>query len=96
MRDGISRAIIHTAGRSDIDSEMMTELKNICKRNQTRRDLFVADAIPASTLLRGRRNFFKEINFTGIVLTKMDGDARGGAALSVLSVTASRYFHRSR
>jgi signal recognition particle subunit SRP54 len=87
MRDGISLAIIDTAGRLHIDSEMMTELKNICKETKPDEIFFVADSMTGQDAVTVASEFYKEINFTGIVLTKMDGDARGGAALSVLSVT---------
>jgi signal recognition particle subunit SRP54 len=86
-RDGISLAIIDTAGRLHIDAEMMTELKNICKESRPDEIFFVADAMTGQDAVTVAAEFFKEIHFTGIVLTKMDGDARGGAALSVLNVT---------
>jgi signal recognition particle subunit SRP54 len=87
IRDGISLAIIDTAGRLHIDAEMMTELKNICKESRPDEIFFVADAMTGQDAVTVAAEFFKEIHFTGIVLTKMDGDARGGAALSVLNVT---------
>jgi signal recognition particle subunit SRP54 len=66
---------------------MMTELKNICKESRPDEIFFVADAMTGQDAVTVAAEFFKEIHFTGIVLTKMDGDARGGAALSVLNVT---------
>jgi signal recognition particle subunit SRP54 len=87
LRDGISLAVIDTAGRLQIDSEMMAELKNICKEAKPDEIFFVADAMTGQDAVEVAAEFYKEINFTGIVLTKMDGDARGGAALSVVNVT---------
>ena len=86
-RDGISLAIIDTAGRLHIDTEMMAELKNICKEAKPDEIFFVADAMTGQDAVNVAAEFHKEISFTGIVLTKMDGDARGGAALSILNVT---------
>jgi len=86
-RDGISLAIIDTAGRLHIDTEMMAELKNICKEAKPDEIFFVADAMTGQDAVNVAAEFYKEISFTGIVLTKMDGDARGGAALSILNVT---------
>jgi signal recognition particle subunit SRP54 len=86
-REGISLAIIDTAGRLHIDTEMMAELKDICKEAKPDEIFFVADAMTGQDAVNVAAEFYKEINFTGIVLTKMDGDARGGAALSILNVT---------
>jgi signal recognition particle subunit SRP54 len=86
-RDGISLAIIDTAGRLHIDTEMMAELKNICSEAKPDEIFFVADAMTGQDAVNTAAEFYKEISFTGIVLTKMDGDARGGAALSILNVT---------
>jgi signal recognition particle subunit SRP54 len=86
-RDGISLAIVDTAGRLHIDSDMMAELKDICKEAKPDEIFFVADAMTGQDAVNVAAEFYKEISFTGIVLTKMDGDARGGAALSILNVT---------
>jgi signal recognition particle subunit SRP54 len=86
-REGISLAIIDTAGRLHIDPEMMAELKNICDEAKPDEIFFVADAMTGQDAVTVAAEFHKEINFTGVILTKMDGDARGGAALSILNVT---------
>jgi signal recognition particle subunit SRP54 len=86
QREGISLAIIDTAGRLHIDQEMMAELKNICNEAKPDEIFFVADAMTGQDAVNVATEFHKEINFTGVILTKMDGDARGGAALSILNV----------
>ncbi len=88
-REGLSLAIIDTAGRLHIDAEMMTELKNICSEAKPDGIFFVADAMTGQDAVTVAVEFHKEIHFTGLVLTKMDGDARGGAALSILSETGA-------
>lgn len=88
-REGISLAVIDTAGRLHIDPEMMTELKNICNEAQPDEVFFVADAMTGQDAVSVAEEFYKEIRFTGVVLTKMDGDARGGAALSIRTVTGA-------
>jgi signal recognition particle subunit SRP54 len=87
QQEGLSLAIIDTAGRLHIDTEMMTELKDICKAAKPDEIFFVADAMTGQDAINVATEFHKEISFTGIILTKMDGDARGGAALSILDVT---------
>jgi signal recognition particle subunit SRP54 len=86
-RDGISLAIIDTAGRLHIDADMMTELKDICSESKPDEIFFVADAMTGQDAVNVAQEFFKEVHFSGVILTKMDGDARGGAALSILNVT---------
>ncbi len=82
-----SLAIIDTAGRLHIDHEMMNELKELCSLAKPEEILFVADAMTGQDAVNTATEFHREVNFTGVVLTKMDGDARGGAALSILNVT---------
>jgi signal recognition particle subunit SRP54 len=89
QREGHSLAIIDTAGRLHIDAEMMAELKNICSEAKPDGIFFVADAMTGQDAVTVAAEFHKEIHFTGMVLTKMDGDARGGAALSILSETGA-------
>ncbi len=86
-RDDASLVILDTAGRLHIDKEMMTELKEICSLAKPDEIFFVADAMTGQDAVNVATEFHNEINFTGVVLTKMDGDARGGAALSILDVT---------
>jgi signal recognition particle subunit SRP54 len=86
-RDGNTLVIIDTAGRLHVDAEMMAELKAICQNASPDEILFVADAMTGQDAVNVATEFFREISFTGVILTKMDGDARGGAALSILDVT---------
>ncbi len=79
--------ILDTAGRLHIDEGLMKELKEIKTKVDPREILFVADAMTGQDAVNIARNFNEEIGIDGIVLTKMDGDARGGAALSIRSVT---------
>lgn len=85
--EGNSIAIIDTAGRLHIDTEMMQELKEICTFAEPNEIFFVADAMTGQDAVNVAEQFYHEIHFTGAILTKMDGDARGGAALSILDVT---------
>ncbi|PJA99718.1 MAG: signal recognition particle protein [Ignavibacteriales bacterium CG_4_9_14_3_um_filter_30_11] len=78
--------IIDTAGRLHVDENMMTEvvkIKNIVKPDEI---LFVVDSMTGQDAVNSAKAFNEKINFDGIVLTKLDGDARGGAALSIKSV----------
>jgi signal recognition particle subunit SRP54 len=84
---GYSLAIIDTAGRLHIDAEMMGELKEICSTTKPDEIFFVADAMTGQDAVTVATEFYNEIHYTGAILSKMDGDARGGAALSILDVT---------
>ncbi|HDL86308.1 MAG TPA: signal recognition particle protein [Candidatus Acetothermia bacterium] len=79
--------IIDTAGRLHIDEAMMGELKQIKAAVDPDEILFVADAMTGQEAVNIARTFNDEITFSGVILTKLDGDARGGAALSVNHVT---------
>lgn len=79
--------ILDTAGRLHIDDTLMTELKNIYEAVTPKEVMFVADAMTGQDAVNSARNFADQIGIDGIILTKMDGDARGGAALSIISVT---------
>jgi signal recognition particle subunit SRP54 len=85
--DGTTLVLIDTAGRLHIDEEMMSELKQICKLAEPDEIFFVADAMTGQVALTTAEAFHKELTLTAAILTKMDGDARGGAALSILQVT---------
>ncbi len=87
--DSNSLAIIDTAGRLHIDEQMMQELKDICDISRPDEIFFVADAMTGQDAVTVAEQFNNEISFSGIILTKMDGDARGGAALSILDVTGA-------
>jgi len=86
-RESCSLVIVDTAGRLHIDANMMTELKQICAAAGPDEIFFVADAMTGQDAVNVATEFHREISFTGVILTKMDGDARGGAALSILNST---------
>src|SRR6201998_3633295 len=75
--------LVDTAGRLHIDDELMTELSLLKKELQPSEILFIADAMIGQDAVRSAGEFHKRLGLTGVVLTKLDGDARGGAALSV-------------
>jgi signal recognition particle subunit SRP54 len=79
--------LVDTAGRLHIDDELMTELQDLKRIGQPTEVLYVADAMTGQDAVRSADEFHQRIGTTGIVLTKLDGDARGGAALSAASVT---------
>jgi signal recognition particle subunit SRP54 len=79
--------ILDTAGRLHIDESLMSELKNIRQHVSPREIIFVADSMTGQDAVNIAKNFADQIGIDGIILTKMDGDARGGAALSIISVT---------
>jgi signal recognition particle subunit SRP54 len=78
--------ILDTAGRLHIDEELMQELDAIKKETRPSEILFVADAMTGQDAVKSAKEFDDRLGVTGIVLTKLDGDARGGAALSIKSV----------
>ncbi|MBV9475685.1 MAG: signal recognition particle protein [Acidobacteria bacterium] len=78
--------ILDTAGRLHIDDELMQELKTIRDDARPSEILFVADAMTGQDAVKSAKEFDDRLGVTGIVLTKLDGDARGGAALSIKSV----------
>lgn len=84
---GYTALIIDTAGRLHIDEELMQELQQIKKEVQPHEILFIADAMTGQDAVKSAEAFNKALDVTGIILTKMDGDAKGGAALSVRMVT---------
>ncbi|MFH1148906.1 MAG: signal recognition particle protein [Actinomycetota bacterium] len=86
-RTGNDVVILDTAGRLHIDEEMMQELVDISKALGPSETLLVVDAMTGQDAVNVALAFLEKIDFDGIVMTKMDGDARGGAALSMKSVT---------
>ena len=78
--------IIDTAGRLHIDEEMMDQLKSIIDVSNPNEILFVADGMTGQDAVNSSKSFNDAIDITGIILTKMDGDARGGAALSIKDI----------
>jgi len=79
--------IVDTAGRLHIDEELMTEMERLKKLLNPQEILFVADSMTGQDAVNSAQDFHKRLGLTGVVLTKMDGDARGGAALSIRHVT---------
>ncbi len=86
-REAYSLVIVDTAGRLQIDGEMMAELRAVKEAARPDDVLFVADAMTGRDAVNVAEEFHRQVAFTGVVLSKMDGDARGGAALSILSAT---------
>ncbi len=86
-KGGASVAIIDSAGRSQVDEAMMAELSAIHRRVNPAETLLVADAMTGQEAIAIAQGFHGRLNLTGIILTKMDGDSRGGAAISMRSVT---------
>ncbi|HEX8286365.1 MAG TPA: signal recognition particle protein [Pyrinomonadaceae bacterium] len=83
---GFDTLLIDTAGRLHIDDELMVELEQIKAETRPMEVLFVADAMTGQDAVRSAEEFHRRIGITGVILTKMDGDARGGAALSIKQV----------
>jgi signal recognition particle subunit SRP54 len=83
---GINTVIVDTAGRLAVDIEMMNEIEAIKKAINPSETLFVVDAMTGQDAVNTAKAFNERINFDGVILTKMDGDTRGGAALSIRSV----------
>jgi len=84
---GYDTLIIDTAGRLHIDEELMDELKTIKRELSPHQVLLVADAMTGQDAVIQARAFMHEVDTTGFILSKLDGDARGGAALSITAVT---------
>ena len=95
MRQGLATAkenkndyvLIDTAGRLQIDEKLMTELKNIKELAHPNDILLVVDAMTGQAAVDVAKGFNEQLDITGVVLTKLDGDTRGGAALSIRAVT---------
>lgn len=86
-KEALDTVIIDTAGRLHIDEDMMRELVDIRKRFKPHETLLVVDAMTGQDAVNVAQSFASEVGFDGVILTKLDGDARGGAALSIKSVT---------
>lgn len=86
-QEGRDIVILDTAGRLQIDASLMAELKDIKAKTPPAETLLVADAMTGQEAVNIAKTFNEEVGLDGIVLTKMDGDARGGAALSIKAVT---------
>ncbi|WP_378186808.1 signal recognition particle protein [Aquimarina sp. W85] len=84
--NGFDTVIIDTAGRLAIDEMMMTEIANVHKAINPNETLFVVDAMTGQDAVNTAKAFNEILNFDGVILTKLDGDTRGGAAISIKSV----------
>ncbi|MBX5493701.1 MAG: signal recognition particle protein [Bryobacteraceae bacterium] len=87
VQTGRDVLLVDTAGRLHIDDELMAELQELKEALQPTEILFVADAMTGQDAVKSADEFHKRLGITGVILTKMDGDARGGAALSIRHVT---------
>jgi signal recognition particle subunit SRP54 len=87
VQTGRDVILVDTAGRLHIDEELMTELSELKEQLNPVEILFVADAMTGQDAVKSADEFHKRLGITGVILTKMDGDARGGAALSIRAVT---------
>src|ERR1700722_5708457 len=87
INSGCNFLIVDTAGRLHIDDELMSEMQSLKKILNPQEILFVADAMTGQDAVRSADELHKKLSITGVILTKMDGDARGGAALSIRQVT---------
>jgi signal recognition particle subunit SRP54 len=87
INTGSDVLIVDTAGRLHIDEQLMEEMQSLKKLLNPQEILFVADAMTGQDAVKSAEEFHKKLALTGVVLTKMDGDARGGAALSIRQVT---------
>jgi signal recognition particle subunit SRP54 len=85
LREGMDYLLLDTAGRLHVDEELMLELKQVKEKVNPSEVLYVADAMQGQEALRVAKVFHESVSLTGVILTKMDGDARGGVALSVKS-----------
>ncbi|MEM7162865.1 MAG: signal recognition particle protein [Bacteroidota bacterium] len=84
--NSLNTVIVDTAGRLAIDEEMMVEIENVKKAINPAETLFVVDAMTGQDAVNTAKTFNDRLDFDGVVLTKLDGDTRGGAALSIKSV----------
>ena len=87
LKQGFDTVIIDTAGRLHINEELMAELENIKKETQPTEILLTVDAMTGQDAVTVAEEFNNRLDITGVILTKLDGDTRGGAALSIRSIT---------
>ena len=85
-RKGFNVVIVDTAGRLAVDEKMMSEISDVKNAIQPTETLFVVDAMTGQDAVNTAKAFDEKINFDGVVLTKLDGDTRGGAALTIKSI----------
>ncbi|HEV2075809.1 MAG TPA: signal recognition particle protein, partial [Thermoleophilaceae bacterium] len=93
--EGRQVLIVDTAGRLHVDSDLMDELARVRQRTQAHEVLLVVDAMTGQDAVGVAKQFAAAVDFDGVVLTKLDGDARGGAALSVKAVTGKPVLYAS-
>jgi len=86
-KNGFDTIILDTAGRLHIDTEMMDEISNVAKAVNPQQIYLVCDAMTGQDAVNSAKQFNETLELDGVILTKLDGDARGGAALSVKAVT---------
>jgi len=86
-QSGCDVVILDTAGRLHVDEEMMEEVREIADRTQPDDTVLVVDAMTGQDAVRSAESFHAKLSLTGVILTKLDGDARGGAAVSLKAVT---------
>lgn len=84
---GFNPLIVDTAGRLHIDEDLMEELKEVKNLLQPSETIYIADSMTGQDAVKSAKTFDEKIGITSIILTKLDGDQRGGAALSIVSVT---------
>ncbi len=84
---GCDVVLLDTAGRLHVDDELMEEVAEIARRTQPQNQVLVVDAMTGQDAVRSAEAFHSRLSLTGVILTKMDGDARGGAAVSLKAVT---------
>lgn len=84
---GFDVLLVDTAGRIHLDAELMDELGRIAKATESSEIFFVADSMTGQDAVRSAQSFGEAVSLTGHILTKLDGDARGGAALSIVAAT---------
>ena len=87
QQSGVAWAIIDTAGRLHIDDELMTELEEVKSAVSPHEILLVSDAMTGQDAVHSAQEFHQRVNITGLIMSKLDGDARGGAAISISHVT---------
>jgi signal recognition particle subunit SRP54 len=87
LNNNLDTLIVDTAGRLDIDEQLMEELSDLEKALKPSEELLVVDALVGQNAANVAGNFAKKLKLTGVILTKLDSDTRGGAALSIVSIT---------
>ena len=87
QRTGAGWAIVDTGGRLHVDDEMMAEMEEVKSATRPDEILLVVDAMTGQDAVQAAQEFHDRVNITGLILTKLDGDARGGAAISITQVT---------